>query len=99
MTRKEKRCDGVGVTKAKKERAREDKRQRRGIRDPRSQTAGQAAHPANFVSQGTNSGEEGARAGRGRGTIDNLMMRLRTVHADLLGILIPSSSLHCLRTQ
>ena len=58
MTRKEKRYDVVGVTKAKKERA------RTSDSDVEFETrrVSRAAHPANFVSQGTNSGEDGARA-------------------------------------
>ena len=38
-------------------------RTREGGQATAAESARRAAHPANFVSQGTNSGEEGARAG------------------------------------
>ena len=61
MTRKEKRYDVVGVTKAEKDRARTSD----SAVEFETRRVSRAAHPANFVSQGTNSGEEGVRAGAG----------------------------------
>ena len=84
MTRKEKRCDGRCWGDEGKERTREDKRQRGGIRDPQSKTDGLPTRRILLVRARilAKRAQERAR------TIDNLMMRLRTMHANLLGILL-----------